>query len=298
MSDMTGSGRVTLVTGAGKGLGRAFAMACARRGDAVVVNNRISPGADNSADETAAAIRAEGGRAIAETSDITAPGASQVMVEAALDAFDRLDAVIFNAGANGRAARFLDTGEDTFEAIWAVNVTAQIALARAALPRLHDSPAGRMVFVSSSAGLYGIRGFTPYSASKGALNGFALALAREERRTSVRINVLAPYAATRMTGDEIDTRIAERFTPDAAAPLCAWMAGPDCARTGEIWTAGGGFARRAAMMEGGGARLPAAPSPGDIDRAGGFEDPHGHDGAEAAFADFIHKATEAGPWPY
>ncbi|TRO95342.1 SDR family NAD(P)-dependent oxidoreductase [Glycocaulis profundi] len=293
MGDPSRPGRVTLVTGAGKGLGRAFALACAARGDAVVVNNRRREGAPDSAARTATEIREAGGRAVAELSDITDPDAGEAMVDAALSAFGRLDAVIFNAGVNGAAGRFMDLPADAFATVMAVNLTAQIALARAALPHLRESPAGRMVFVSSSAGLYGIYGRTPYSASKAALNGFALALAQEERRGGVRVNVLAPYAATRMTGDAISGDMAERFTPEAAAPACAFLASAACDRSGETWVAGGGFARRAAMMEGGGAALPATASEADLARAGGMDGAREAPGAAAAFTDFVTRAGEA-----
>ncbi|KAA5805394.1 SDR family NAD(P)-dependent oxidoreductase [Alkalicaulis satelles] len=286
-------GRVTLVTGAGKGLGRAFALACMARGDAVVVNNRRREGAEDSAEQTAAEIRAAGGRAAAELSDITDPGAGEAMVQAALSAFGRLDAVIFNAGVNGAAGRFMDLPADEFATVMAVNLTAQIALARAALPHLRESPAGRMVFVSSSAGLYGIYGRAPYSASKAALNGFALALAQEERRGPVRVNVLAPYAATRMTGDAISGEMAARFTPEAAAPACAFLASAACERGGEIWVTGGGFARRAAMMEGGGSALPATVAEADLARAGAMDGAREASGAPAAFMDFVKCAQEA-----
>jgi NAD(P)-dependent dehydrogenase (short-subunit alcohol dehydrogenase family) len=293
MGDPSRPGRVTLVTGAGKGLGRAFALACAARGDAVVVNNRRREGAPDSAAGTAADIRDAGGRAVAELSDITDPGAGEAMAQAALSAFGRLDAVIFNAGVNGAAGRFMDLPADEFATVMTVNLTAQIALARAVLPHLRESPAGRMVFVSSSAGLYGIYGRTPYSASKAALNGFALALAQEERRGGVRVNVLAPYAATRMTGDAISGDMAGRFTPEAAAPACAFLASAACDRSAETWVAGGGFARRAAMMEGGGSALPATASEADLVRAGGMEGAREAPGAAAAFMDFATRAGEA-----
>ena len=284
--------RVTLVTGAGKGLGRAFALACAARGDRVIVNNRNRPGAPDSAAQVAAEIAARGGEAVAERSDIRDSGAAESMVGLALETWGRLDAVVFNAGVNGAAGRFLDTPDSEFEDVLATNFTAQTRLARRALPEIRRSPAGRLVFVSSSAGLYGVGGRTPYSASKAALTAFALALAHEERRGPARVNVLAPYADTRMTAGAFEGAAAERFTPENAAAPCAWLASADCSRNGEIWVAGGGFARRAAMMEGGGAALPAEPAAADFESAAALTGPQGHPGAEAAFMTFAKAAME------
>jgi NAD(P)-dependent dehydrogenase (short-subunit alcohol dehydrogenase family) len=259
--------RVTLVTGAGKGLGRAFALACAARGDFVVVNNRLRAGAPDSAQQVAQEITDLGGEAVAQTSDILDQDAADAMTDTALQTWGRLDAVVFNAGVNGSAGRFLDTDESEFETVLATNFTAQIRLARRALPDIRRSPAGRLVFVASSAGLYGIAGRAPYSASKAALTAFALALAHEEQRGTTRVNVLAPYADTRMTQGAFEGAAADRFTPENAAAPCAWLASPDCARNGDIWIAGGGYTRRAAMMEGGGAALPAIPRSQEIGRA-------------------------------
>ncbi|MCH8488304.1 MAG: SDR family NAD(P)-dependent oxidoreductase [Oceanicaulis sp.] len=284
--------RVTLVTGAGKGLGRAFALACAARGDAVVVNNRVRDGAEDSAAQTVRDIIAAGGTAITEHSDITRADAAAAMTGAALTAFGRLDGVVFNAGVNGPAARFDDTSDAAFDTVMAVNFTAQMRLARAALPHLRTSAGGRMVFVSSSAGLYGISGRTPYSASKAALNAFAMALAQEERRGPVRVNILAPYAATRMTGDAFSGEAAERFSPEAAAGLAAFLASEDCQRTGEIWVTGANHARRAAVMEGAGARLPAAPAEADLIQAAALDGARSFPGATAAFMDFTTHASE------
>lgn len=287
-----GPQRVTLVTGAGQGLGRAFALACAARGHAVVVNNRLREGAPDTASQTAAGINEAGGAAVAEPSDITGPDAAHAIVDAALRAFGRLDAVIFNAGVNGPAARLEDMPDADFDSVMAVNFTAQVRLARAALAPLRQSGAGRMVFISSSAGLYGISGRTPYSASKAALNAFALGLAQEERRGAVRVNILAPYAATRMTGDAFSGDAAERFTPQAPAGLAAWLASEACQRHGEIWVAGGGHARRAAVMEGAGGALPQAPDEADLDRISGLDGARSFAGATAAFMDFAATASQ------
>jgi len=285
---------VVLVTGAGKGLGRAFALACARAGQAVVVNNRIREGAPDGASEVVAEIRNMGGEAQADHSDITAEGAAAAMVDNALSAFGRLDGLVLNAGLRGDPARFENTSEAAFRDIMAVNFTAQADLVRAALPALTESPAGRILFVSSSAGLYGIGGFTPYSASKGALMAFAGALAQEHRKGPIRVNVLAPYAKTRMTDAAFQGALGDLFSPEGAAPLAAWLAGPEASSNGKIWVTGGRYARQAAMMEGEGAALPdIVRAEAEVARAAGLDGARGFPGAETAFGDFAKRAMKA-----
>ncbi len=149
--------RAVIVTGAGKGLGAAFAKALASEGTAVLVNNRLRKGQPDSAGAVADAIRAQGGRAIANYQDIAAPGAAQALVKAALEAFGRIDAIVFNAGIIGPAAKLPDMDMAALGEVLNTNFLAQVALAQAALPHLLQGPAGRMVFVSSSAGLHGVR---------------------------------------------------------------------------------------------------------------------------------------------
>lgn len=279
-------GRVVLVTGAGKGLGAAFAIACARRGMKVLVNNRVRPGQPDSAAATVAAIHTAGGEAVADSHAVEAPGAAAAMVTAARAAFGRLDAVILNAGISGPAAKIdaLDPAE--LRRVIEINFFAAAALAQAALPHLLASDAGRMVFVSSSAGLHGVRGRAPYAASKAALNGFALTLADEVRRTSLKVNVLCPFAATAMTegeGAAGDLRLA----PANAAALAVHLASRCCERHGQIYLTGAGYVRRARMVETLGAPV------GDLAAAETMDDLREFTGAEAGFADFFACATRA-----
>ena len=282
---------VVLVTGAGKGLGRAFARACADAGMAVVVNNRVRDGQPDSAADVVREIRDRGGEATVDHADIASDGAADAMIANAIASFGRLDALILNAGIRGEPARFEKTPAEAFREVMAVNFTAQADLVRAALPRLAESPAGRILFVSSSAGLYGIGGFTPYSASKGALMAFAGALAQEHRRGPIRVNVLAPYAKTRMTDTAFEGALGDLFSPEAAAPLAAWLAGAGAGSNGEIWVTGGNWIRRACMMEGVGGTVPSRiTSPAIVAAASGMAAATGFAGAEAAFADFARMA--------
>jgi NAD(P)-dependent dehydrogenase (short-subunit alcohol dehydrogenase family) len=279
--------RAVIVTGAGKGLGAAFALALAAEGAAVLVNNRLRPGQPDSAGAIADRIRAGGGRAMANYQDVAAPGAAQALVKAALEAFGRIDAVVFNAGVIGPAAKLPDLDMSALRDVLNTNFLAQAALAQAALPHLLASPAGRMVFVSSSAGLHGVRGRIPYAASKGALNAMALTIADELKRTPVRVNLLCPYAATPMTaGDGMADD--PRMAPERAAGMAAWLAGEACSVTGQIFLAGGRRYRRARMIEGRGVSAPDDSSTwiaGHLDQIASMDDAREFSGAEAAFAD-------------
>ena len=276
--------RVAIVTGAGNGLGAAFAAAIAADGTAVVVNNRRHADRPFSAEATAAAIAAAGGTAVTDGHAVDAPGGPAAVVATALDAWGRLDALVLNAGISGPAVK-VGEGDTDLAQVMAINFFANAALVEAALPALRAAPAGRIVFVSSTGGLHGVRGRSAYAASKGAVNGYALSLADELRRTAIRVNVIAPYAQTNMTARP--DRVSDpRMAPAGAAAMCAWLAGEECDRTGEIWVAGAGHVRAARSMESATARF----DPAVLATTAAMPDPRFYPGGEAAFADFYTSA--------
>lgn len=276
--------RAAIVTGAGNGLGAAFARAVAAAGAAVVVNNRKHADRVFSADPVAADIIAGGGIAITDDHAVDAAESAAAIVASALDRFGRLDALILNAGISGPAAK-VGTGDTGVAQVMAINFFANVALVEAALPALTASPAGRIVFVSSTGGLHGVRGRSAYAASKGALTSYALSLADERRRGTLRVNVICPYAETNMTaqpGRPGDPRLA----PAGAAALCAYLASAACDRTGEIWVGGGGHLRAARAME----SVGAAFAPEALDALAAMPEPRFYSGGEAAFADFYQSS--------
>jgi len=288
-------GRVILITGAGQGLGRAFAEAWSARGARVVVNDRAPPEGEGSAAATVAALRAAGGGAVADTTDICDPGAGAALLACALAAYGRLDGVILNAGVSGPSGRVEDQADAAFREVMAVNFFANVALAQALLPQLKAAPAGRLLMVSSSAGLYGLHGRAPYAASKAALAAFALTLAKENRRHGLGVNVLTPYAATPMTPPAERAQMSGVLEPTDVAPLAVYLTSTAFDRTGEIWTAGGGLVRRAQMMEGrGDAPEPHTPLTPEWIQArrealGSMTDATGFADAGAAFSDLVSK---------
>jgi len=234
--------RVAIVTGAGKGIGRCLATALAARGAAVVVNNRTRDGHDPAGD-TVARIRAARGRAVADLHPVEADGAAEATVASAIEHFGRLDLVVANAAIADRD-RFANADPDRFRHVMEVDFFAQVALARAALPHLSASGAGRLLFTSSSAGLYGEFGVSSYAAAKGALTAFARTLAIEHAGRGLAVNVLAPFATTQMTEDVIDEATARTLRPEWVVPAALYLLDPATTANGQVLVAGGNRFRR------------------------------------------------------
>lgn len=275
--------RAAIVTGAGNGLGAAFATALARAGTAVLVNNRHRGDGEPSACALADRLRSEGHTAVADLHAVDAAGAAAAIVGAALEAFGRLDAIVLNAGVNGAAGKIGTATANDMREVLDINLFGNAELVAAALPHLTASPAGRIVFVSSTAGLHGLRGRAAYAASKGALTAYGLTLADEQRRTGVGVNIVMPYGATKMTGGSAGDAL-DAFPPERVAPLIDWLCSEECSETGEMWIAGGGRWRRAYMIETrGGRSLDDEGRTRIADRA----DARTYAGGEAAFADMM-----------
>jgi NAD(P)-dependent dehydrogenase (short-subunit alcohol dehydrogenase family) len=242
--------RVVIVTGAGKGLGRAYALDLAGRGAAVLVNNRwLDRGARSSADAVVEEIRAAGGRAVASYAPAEAPESGEALVAQALSAFGRLDAVVSNAGVP-QVQRLHRQSLDEFRAVFDINFFGALHLVRAAWPVLSEAPAGRIVLSTSAAGLHAGDGMSAYAASKAALIGLAKALAVEGRSRGLRVNCIAPFAATAMTEAFTSAEVQAQMPPAAVAPLVAWLASDACDVTGQTLVCGGGRLRAAHAVEG------------------------------------------------
>lgn len=244
-------GRTAIVTGAGKGLGRAYALYLARYGAKVLVNNRRHAGetdADTSAQQTVDAIRAGGGTAFANWADVADPDSGTAMVEQARSQFGRLDIVIANAGVD-RAGAFAKQSMADFRTIFDTGFFGNLHLVHAAWPLLVGQEYGRVVLTASSAGLYGNYGQGAYSAAKAAVVGLVRALAIEGRRHGVLINAIAPYGYSQMTAPYMGSDMATTFDPQRVAPLVAWLAGAGCNASGEVLVCGGGLVRRAGVGE-------------------------------------------------
>jgi NAD(P)-dependent dehydrogenase (short-subunit alcohol dehydrogenase family) len=293
-----GSRPVVIVTGAGIGLGRAYALHLAALGWRVVVNNRLRAAPDgapspSSAEAVVAEIRAAGGEAVVHHDDVCAEGAGERMLATALGAWGRLDALVNNAGIDQHMP-FHRIGLEDFRRIMAVNFDGTVAVTHPIYRHLRDRGSGRIVVSVSSAGLHGLHGLTAYAASKGALLAFMRSLAAEGAPRDVHCAAVAPYAATRMTDPHLTDELRAAMSPEAVAPMVAAMVAPGSGFNGEAWVVGAGWTRRASAVEwGAGAPVEVAAAGPDGGRKGvALEPPREFTDALAAHADFLASARQ------
>ena len=234
-------GQVLLVTGAGAGLGRAYALALAARGASVVVNDIGQGPAGSSAEGVAAEILALGGRAHADRHSVATAAGARSAVGTACEVFGGLDGVVANAGIVRRGS-LEELSESDVRDVLAVNLEGAIWLTRAALPVLRERRYGRIVLVTSSAGIYGHGLGANYCASKGGIVGLLRALSIEGAAHGIRTNAISPFALTPMTGTTpgLASADAERLDVGQIAPVVVYLASADCAVNGLVLTAAGG----------------------------------------------------------
>lgn len=243
------TGRVALITGAGKGIGRAYAEWLGAHGAKVVVNNRSHPGVPSSAQEVADVITRAGGTAIIDEHAVEDEASGQAMVEAALKAFGRLDILICNAGVSAQKKAVEDATLAEFDEIMRINFYGALHPLKAALPGMIANNYGRVVLTSSPSGLYGQGLAGPYAAAKMALVGLAKAMAIENRQRNVKVNVVSPYARTNMA-KSIDPKFSELMSPRKLAPMVGWMCSEACTEGGSVYAVGAGRVRRVSVVEG------------------------------------------------
>ncbi|EFQ84794.1 oxidoreductase, short chain dehydrogenase/reductase family protein [Aeromicrobium marinum DSM 15272] len=267
MTALALDGRVAVVTGGGKGLGRAFALHLAELGAAVVVNNRhrvVDADGLSAADHVAREITDAGGRAVADHGDVADHGTGPALVATALDAFGRLDICVTSAGISS-PQMFHRTTAENFEHVMAVNVTGTALVAAAASAHMREAGFGRIVMIASAAGLHGEPTVSAYAASKGAVIALARTVAAEGERRGVLTNVLLPYAHTQMTQEGMDPAHTDAMRSELVAPVVGALVDPACTLNGEVIVAGGTGLRSADAVEHGTVRLPDGPlAPADL----------------------------------
>ncbi|KAI8820988.1 peroxisomal hydratase-dehydrogenase-epimerase [Fimicolochytrium jonesii] len=243
MSDLRFDNRVVIVTGAGGGLGKAYATFFASRGASVVVNDLGSSrtgdegGNHKAADIVVDEIKKAGGKAVANYDSVED---GEKIVQTALDAFGRIDVVINNAGIL-RDKSFARMTDADWDLVQRVHVRGSYKVAKAAWEHMQKQGYGRIINTASAAGIYGNFGQANYAAAKLALFGFSNSLAREGAKKNIRVNTIAPLAASRMTETVLPPDMLAALKPEFVVPLVAYLTHESTEETGSIFEVGAGF---------------------------------------------------------
>ena len=248
MSQVSFENRTVIVTGAGNGLGKAYALELGSRGARVVVND-LGGAVDGSgsgstpADEVVNEIIANGGEAVANYDSVATKEGGASIVQTAIDNFGTVDAVVNNAGIL-RDKSFAKMEEEDLNAIIDVHLKGTFFVCQPAFIQMKEQGYGRFVNVSSPSGLFGNFGQLNYGAAKMGIVGLTNVLAIEGAKYNIKANVIAPNAATRMTEELFGEDMSKLLTVDNITPLVVYLASEQCDITHEIFSAGGGrFAR-------------------------------------------------------
>lgn len=246
--------RVAIVTGAGRGLGRAHAIELARRGAKVVVNDpgfnqQASDAGDREpADSVVREIIAAGGKAVASYHDVGKPEEARALAELAVKIFKRIDIVVNNAGPNRRFT-FPDVTVEDFQAMLNVHLIGAFALTQAAYPHMVAQKHGRVVFTTSQVGFYGKADAVGYGAAKNAVIGLMHGMKLDAAQHGILVNCIAPFALTRLSHGIFPKEIEAYIQPDQVAAAVAYLCSDQCTLNAEVVVAGGGHFARAITME-------------------------------------------------
>jgi len=246
-------GKVAIVTGAGGGLGRVYALEFAKRGAKVLVNDLggardgTGKGSKSPAQKVVEEIKALGGEAVANYDSVATPEGGEKIVKAALDAFGTVDILINNAGIL-RDKSLLKMEPENWQAVLDVHLNGAFHVTKPAFSVMKEKGYGRIVMTTSAAGLYGNFGQTNYSAAKLGLVGLMNTLKLEGGKYDIKVNTVAPIAASRLMADIIPADVLSTMKPEFVAPLVLFLSSDKCPVTGRIYNAGVGYYGRAAVM--------------------------------------------------
>jgi NAD(P)-dependent dehydrogenase (short-subunit alcohol dehydrogenase family) len=244
--------QVAIVTGAGNGLGKCHALELARLGAKVVVNDfggarDGSGGSSEAADQVVAEIQSAGGEAIANGADVSSPEQVDAMVKQAMDTWGRIDVLINNAGIL-RDKSFVKMTQDDWDKVIAVHLTGSEICTRAVWPIMREQGYGRIVMTTSTSGLYGNFGQANYGAAKMAVAGLMNTLCIEGEKYDIKVNCIAPTAATRMTEDLMPPEVLAMLEPKEITPAVLFLCS-NKAPTHRILLAGAGCYAMVRLME-------------------------------------------------
>jgi NAD(P)-dependent dehydrogenase (short-subunit alcohol dehydrogenase family) len=252
MTDLRFDGRVAIITGAGGGLGRSHALTLASRGAQILVND-LGGALDGSGSSGSAAqrvvdeIRASGGIAAPNHDSVSTPEGGQAIVQAALDAFGRVDVLVNNAGFL-RDKAFHKMDRTMIDAVIDVHLKGALYVSQPAFALMREQGYGRIVNTSSASGLFGRFGQANYGAAKAGLAGLTRVLALEGAGHGIRVNAIAPVASTRMT-ENILGDLAARVSPESVSPMVAYLAHEECSVNGHFYSVAGGRIARIFVAE-------------------------------------------------
>jgi NAD(P)-dependent dehydrogenase (short-subunit alcohol dehydrogenase family) len=260
--------RVVVVTGAGGGLGREYALALAREGASIVVNDlggaRDGTGAGSAmADHVVTEIKDAGGRAVANYDSVADTDGAANIIKTALDEFGKVDGVVSNAGIL-RDGTFHKMSFENWDAVLKVHLYGGYNVIRAAWPHFREQSFGRVVVATSTSGLFGNFGQANYGAAKLGLVGLINTLAQEGAKYNIKANAVAPIAATRMTEDILPPEVLKNLTPDFVAPVVVYLCTEEVPDTDSIFIVGGGKVQRTALFQNEGVTFKTPPSVEEI----------------------------------
>ena len=235
-------GRVAIVTGAGNGIGKQYALFLAGRGAKVVVNDLggsfDGKGADNRpAQAVVDEIVAGGGEAVANFDSVTD---GEKIVQTAIDTFGQVDIIVNNAGIL-RDVSFSKMSDEDWNLVQQVHVFGAYKVTRAAWPYMREKRYGRVVMITSSAGLFGNFGQANYSTAKLGVVGLANTLSKEGAKRGIKVNVIAPFAGSRMTETIMTPEMVNGLKPDYIAPFVGYLCSEACETNGSVFETGGGW---------------------------------------------------------
>lgn len=262
--------RVVVVTGAGGGLGREYALTLARSGARVVVNDlggsRDGSGSGSSmADSVVDEIRAEGGLAVANYDSVATREGAEAVISTAISEFGAVHGVVNNAGIL-RDGAFHKMTDENWQAVLNVHLNGGYNVTRAAWPHFRDQKFGRIVVATSTSGLYGNFGQANYGAAKLGLVGLVNTLAIEGKKYGIVANAIAPMAATRMTEDIAPADFLLTLPAAHVSPVVAHLMSEDCGDTGCVFVVGGGQIQRVAQFQNKGVTFGAPPTVDEVAR--------------------------------
>lgn len=266
------SGQVAVITGAGGGLGRVYALELARRGARVVVNDLGGTtdgrgGSSAAADQVVQEIEQAGGQAVASYDNIALEEGGRNLIQTAMDHFGRVDVLINNAGIL-RDKSLVKMEPENWRAVEDVHLHGAYHATRPAFEVMRKQGYGRVVMTTSGAGLFGNFGQTNYSSAKMALVGLMNTLKLEGQKYDIKVNSVAPVAASRLTRDYMSEDLFRKMKPEYVAPMVLFLSSSDCGISGQIFNCALGYYNRAAYLTGKGVRLGDAQHPPTVEEIG------------------------------